>query len=76
MPYLERDGWPRGLDELLPVSAPVLLFVAEKDHYMTTSDAIRRWLAHAEVVTLPGDHHALALDEELRARAVRFLDAS
>jgi pimeloyl-ACP methyl ester carboxylesterase len=75
LPYLQGDGWPGGLDELLPVRAPVLLFVAENDQYMVTSDAIRRWLAHAEVVSVPGDHHALALDEELLARAIHFLNA-
>ena len=74
LPYLRGGGWPGGLDDLLPVTAPVLMFVPENDWYMGETQAIRRWLSHAEVLTLPGrDHHSALVDDELRARVVRFL---
>jgi pimeloyl-ACP methyl ester carboxylesterase len=76
LPYLHGSGWPGGLDELSAIPAPVLLFVAEHDQYMTETAAIRRWLDHAEVVTLPGDHHAILGNSELVARVIRFLSGA
>jgi pimeloyl-ACP methyl ester carboxylesterase len=76
LPYLRGGGWPGGLDDLLPVTAPVLMFVAENDRYMGETQAIRRWLSHAEVLTLPGrGHHDVLADDNLKTRVLRFLEA-
>lgn len=76
LPYLRGGGWPGGLDDLLPVAAPVLMFVAENDRYMGETQAIRRWLSQAEVLALPGrGHHDVLADDGLKARVLRFLEA-
>ncbi len=76
LPFLQGSGWPGGLDELLPISASVLLFVAGGDEYMAKTETIERWLGHAEVLVLRGrDHHSVTLDDELRSRVVGFLNA-
>jgi pimeloyl-ACP methyl ester carboxylesterase/GNAT superfamily N-acetyltransferase len=73
LPFLQGDGWPGGLDELRPVDAPILLFVAEAEQYMAKTHEIRRWLGHAEVLRLEGDHHTVLRDDGLKHRVLAFL---
>jgi pimeloyl-ACP methyl ester carboxylesterase len=73
LPFLQTGGWPGGLDELRPVTAPILLFVAARDQYMTKTEELRRWLRHAEVLELPDDHHHVCGSEPLKRRVLAFL---
>ena len=72
--FLRTGGWPGGLDNELPVRAPVLLVVAADDQYMGGVDELSRWLRHARVKRVPGrDHYTVLDDDEIRASVVAFL---
>jgi pimeloyl-ACP methyl ester carboxylesterase len=76
VPFLHTGGWPGGIAEERPVTAPVLLLVAEHDQYMADVDALLRWLPHAELVRVRRDHHTLLDDESVQARVGAFLTRS
>ena len=73
--FMSGPGWPGGLSELHPIGAPTLLAVAGKDQYMPGTDELRRWLSHAEVVTIDdADHHSLVRDPRFKTAAVQFIE--
>jgi pimeloyl-ACP methyl ester carboxylesterase len=73
-PFLRCGGWPGGLVEQRPVTAPVLLVVADEDQYMAEVDELVRWLPHAHVERLARrDHYSVLDDERLRTTVLRFL---
>jgi pimeloyl-ACP methyl ester carboxylesterase len=76
VPFLGSGGWPGGIGDERPVTAPLLVIVAEQDQYMRRVDGLLRWLAHAEVVRVPRDHHTVLDDEIVRARMLDFLGAA
>jgi pimeloyl-ACP methyl ester carboxylesterase len=74
LPFLRCGGWPGGLAETRPIAAPTLIIIAEHDQYMNATEAIRRWLAPAEIVTITGrDHHDVLLDDRVRTAVTSFL---
>lgn len=72
LPFFRNSGWPGGPEEEQPVTAPVLLVVADDDQYMVKVDELLRWLSHAEVQHVRAHHYAVLDDETVRAGVLRF----
>ena len=76
-PFLRNGGWPGALDAEQPVQASVLLIVADDDQFMGEVGELSRWLAHAEVIRVPGcDHYTVLNDETVRNGVLDFLGAA
>ena len=73
LPFLHGGGWPGGIREERPITAPVLVIVAEQDQYMRGVDELLRWLAHADVLRVSSDHHTILDQEAVRVRVIAFL---
>ena len=73
VPFLQSGGWPGGIAEERPVTAPLLVIVAEQDQYMSGVDALLRWLPHADVMRVARDHHTVLYTEVVQERVVTFL---
>lgn len=75
-PFLRNGGWPGGLDAERPVTAPVLVVVADEDQYMGEVIELLRWLGHAQFVCASGcDHYTVLDDAAVRRAVLDFLGA-
>jgi pimeloyl-ACP methyl ester carboxylesterase len=74
LPFLRCGGWPGGIARLSPITAEVMLVVAEAEEYMRETEELLRWLAPSQLMRVPAKgHHEVLSDGVVKEEAIRFL---